>query len=293
MVERKKIPMVEGNGAAEKIFNQGFRYTFGVLSPAKRYLEGIVDMASQQKPAAKTVAITAASDAFSQEVAAGAAAAAAAHHMQVVYNNKYPDTATDVSSVISALKQTNPDLVLNAGHVQDALLVQKGLKEQNVQAKGYGYTVGPDTPDFANSLGKDANEVFGAAQWSDAVKYHGAPGFYRTAQEYAKAFEAAYHHRPDYHNAESTAACLAFQYALAESRHARSGESARRAREPRRHDVLRDHQVRQPRPQRLQADGDEPDPERQAGDGMAEGPRRIARDLAGEAVGPAVTAARR
>jgi len=214
MVERKKIPMVEGNGAAEKIFNQGFRYTFGVLSPAKRYLEGIIDMASQQKPAAKTVAITAASDAFSQEVAQGAAAAAAAHHMTVVYNNKYPDTATDVSSVISALKQTNPDLVLNAGHVQDALLVQKGLKEQNVQAKGYGYTVGPDTPDFANSLGKDANEVFGAAQWSDAVKYKGAPGFYQTAQQYAKAFEAAYHHRPDYHNAESTAACLAFQYAI-------------------------------------------------------------------------------
>jgi branched-chain amino acid transport system substrate-binding protein len=214
MAERKKIPMVEGNGAAEKIFNQGFKYTFGVLSPARRYLEGVLEMAKAQKPSAKTVAITAASDAFSQEVAQGAATWAQQHGMTVVYNNKYPDTATDVSSVISAVKQANADLVLNAGHVQDALLVQKGLKEQNVVAKGYGYTVGPDTPDFVNSLGADANDVFGAAQWSDAVKYHGAPGFYRTAQEYAKAFEAAYHHRADYHNAESSAACLAFQYAL-------------------------------------------------------------------------------
>ena len=65
--------MVEGNGAAEKIFNQGFRYTFGVLSPAKRYLEGILDLTRSEKPPAQTVAITAASDAFSQEVAAGAA----------------------------------------------------------------------------------------------------------------------------------------------------------------------------------------------------------------------------
>jgi branched-chain amino acid transport system substrate-binding protein len=214
IAERKKMPMVEGNGAAERIFNQGFKYTFGVLSPARRYLEGILALGKTQKPAAQTVAITAASDAFSQEVAQGAAAWAGANGMKVVYNNKYPDTATDVSSVISALKQTNPDIILNAGHLQDALLVQKGLREQNVMAKIYGYSVGPDTPDFATSLGGDANDVMGGAQWSESVKYHGEPGFYRTAPEYAKAIEDTYHHHADYHNAESTAACLAFQYAI-------------------------------------------------------------------------------
>jgi branched-chain amino acid transport system substrate-binding protein len=215
MVERKKMPMVEGNGAAEKIFSQGFKYTFAVLSPAKRYLEGIIDVARAGKPAAQTVAITAASDSFSQEVAEGVASYATAHGMKVVYNNKYPDTATDVSSIISAVKAANPDVILNAGHLQDALLVHKGLKEQNVLAKVYGYSVGPDTPDFVNSLGKDANYVFGGAQWSDAVKYRAdKPGFYATAKDYAKAFEGVYHHRPDYHNAESTAACVAFQYAL-------------------------------------------------------------------------------
>jgi branched-chain amino acid transport system substrate-binding protein len=216
MVERKKMPMVEGNGAAEKIFSQGFKYTFAVLSPAKRYLEGVLDMSRSQKPAPQSVAITAASDAFSQEVAQGAAEWAAAHGLKVVYNNKYPDTATDVSSIVSAVKAANPDIILNAGHLNDALLVHKGLKEQNVQARVYGYSVGPDTPDFANSLGKDANYVFGGAQWSDAVKYRAdKPGFYASAKDYAKAFEGVYGHRPDYHNAESTAACLAFQYALA------------------------------------------------------------------------------
>jgi len=214
IAERKKIPMVEGNGAAERIFNQGFKYTFGVLSPARRYLEGILALGKTQKPAAQTVAITAASDAFSQEVAQGAAAWATANGMKVVYNNKYPDTATDVSSIVSALKATNPDIILNAGHLQDALLVQKGLREQNVMAKIYGYSVGPDTPDFATSLGGDANDVMGGAQWSESVKYHGDPGFIATAPEYAKAIESAYHHHADYHNAESTAACLAFQYAI-------------------------------------------------------------------------------
>ena len=214
MVERKKIPMVEGNGAAEKIFSQGFKYTFAVLSPARRYLEGVLALAKTQKPAAQTVAITAASDAFSQEVAQGAAEWANTHGLKVVYNNKYPETATDVSGIISALKGSNPDVILNAGHLQDALLVHKGLKEQNVMAKAYGYSVGPDTPDFTNTLGKDADFVFGGAQWSESVKYKGAPGFFQSSKDHADAFDTIYRHRPDYHNAESTATCLAFQYAL-------------------------------------------------------------------------------
>jgi branched-chain amino acid transport system substrate-binding protein len=214
MSERKKMPMVEGNGAAEKIFSQGFKYTFGVLSPAKRYLEGILEMAMTMKPRPITVAISAASDAFSLEVQQGVVDYAGRHGFKVVYANKYPDTTTDVSSVVSAIKATNADIILNAGHLQDALLVHKGLKEQNVQAKIFGYSVGPDTPDFVNSLGKDANYVFGGAQWSEAVRYKGTAGFYKTATAYADAFDKVYKHRPDYHNAESTAACLAFQYAI-------------------------------------------------------------------------------
>ena len=123
-----------------------------------------------------------ANDAFSVEVAQGAADYATAHGMKVVYNNKYPADTTDVSSVVSAIKATNPDLILNGGHLQDALLLQKGFKEQNVNAKVFGYSVGPDTPDFRKTLGKDANYVFGGTQWSPTAKYKGAPGFITDSQ---------------------------------------------------------------------------------------------------------------
>ncbi|MBC5802953.1 MAG: amino acid ABC transporter substrate-binding protein, partial [Candidatus Eremiobacteraeota bacterium] len=214
VAERKKIPMVEGNGAAEKIFNQGYKYTFGVLSPAKKYLQRVLEMAVNQKPRPQTLAISASSDAFSLEVQDGAVTWAQQHGLKVVYANKYPDGATDVSSVISAIKAANPDIILNAGHLQDAILVNKGLKEQNVQAKIIGYSVGPDTPYTVGTLGKDSEDIVGGAQWSEAVGYRGIPGFYRTAKEYADAFDKQFHHRPDYHDAESTAACLAFQYAI-------------------------------------------------------------------------------
>jgi branched-chain amino acid transport system substrate-binding protein len=214
VVERLKVPMVEGNGSAEKIFNQGFQYTFAVLSPAKRYLEGILEMALTRKPRPQTVAIATANDAFSVEVGQGAADYATAHHMTVVYDNKYPADTTDLSSVVTGIKAANPDIILNGGHLDEALLLQRTLKEQNVNYKAVGYSVGPDTPDFRKTLGKDANYVFGGTQWSPTAKYQGAPGFIGDSKVYAAEFAKKYGHVPDYHNAESTATCLAFQYAI-------------------------------------------------------------------------------
>jgi branched-chain amino acid transport system substrate-binding protein len=214
VVERLKVPMVEGNGAAEKIFSQGFKYTFAVLAPGRKYLQGILEMALTEKPKPKTVAVVTANDAFSVEVGQGAADYATAHGMTVVYNNKYPADTTDVSSVVSGIKAVNPDLILNGGHLDEALLLQRTFKEQNVDAKIFGYSVGPDTPDFRKTLGTDANWVFGGTQWSPTAKYQGAPGFITDSKVYAAAFAKKYGHIPDYHNAESTASCLAFQYAI-------------------------------------------------------------------------------
>jgi branched-chain amino acid transport system substrate-binding protein len=214
VVERLKIPMVEGNGAAQSIFSQGFKYTFAVLAPGTKYLQGILEMAQTLKPKPKTIAIATANDAFSVEVGGGAAAYATAHGMSVVYNNKYPANTTDVSAVVSAIKALNPDIILNGGHLDEALLLQRTFKEQNVNAKIFGYSVGPDTPDYRKTLGKDANWVFGGTQWSPTAKYEGAAGFISSSKDYAAAFNKKYGHVPDYHNAESTAACLAFQYAL-------------------------------------------------------------------------------
>jgi branched-chain amino acid transport system substrate-binding protein len=213
-VERLKVPMVEGNGAAQSIFSQGFKYTFAVLAPGTKYLQGVLEMAQTLKPRPKTVAIATANDAFSVEVGTGAAAYATAHGLNVIYNNKYPANTTDVSAVVSGIKAVNPDIILNGGHLDEALLLQRTFKEQNVNAKIFGYSVGPDTPDYRKTLGKDANWVFGGTQWSPTAKYKGAAGFIGDSKVYAAEFAKKYGHIPDYHNAESTAACLAFQYAI-------------------------------------------------------------------------------
>jgi branched-chain amino acid transport system substrate-binding protein len=214
VAERRQIPMVDSGGAAENIFNQGYRYTVNVMSPARKYLVGIIEYAVRRNPRPKTIAISAASDAFSLEVQQGAVQSANDHGIHVVYADRYTADPASIAAAAAAIKAAAPDIVLNAGHLEDALLMQHALKDQHVSAKIYGYTNGPDVPAFGTSLGNDAEDVLGSAQWSAAVTYTGAPGFYRTAREYAAAFAAKMGHAPDYHNAEATAAGLAFQYAL-------------------------------------------------------------------------------
>lgn len=214
VAERRGVPLLDSSGAAERIFNQGYRYTFGVLSPARKYLVGIIEFAARRKPRPQTVAISAAGDAFSLEVQQGAVQSANDHGIHVVYAEHYADDPASVTAAAGAIAAAKPDIVLNAGHLQDALQVHRALKEQHAGAKIYGYSVGPDTPEFRAALGADAQAVLGSAQWSPAVSYRAEPGFYGTARAYADAFARLMGHQPDYHDAEATAAALALQYAL-------------------------------------------------------------------------------
>ncbi|MEO6797109.1 MAG: amino acid ABC transporter substrate-binding protein [Candidatus Dormibacter sp.] len=214
VAEKNGIPMVEANGAAQSIFSHGYRYTFGVLSPAFKYLTGVLDMAATLSPKPATIAILSANDSFSVEVAKAIEDYAPTKGMQVVFNKQYPAAAPDVSGLVSQAKASNPDIVMNSGHLAEAIAINKAAKQLSLNAKIFAYSVGPSTPDFIKALGGDADYVYDGSQWTPQVKYQ--PSFYLSVSDYSKAYEKKYSSSepPDYHVAESTAACLAFQKAL-------------------------------------------------------------------------------
>jgi len=218
IAEQYKISMVEGNGAAKAIFSKGFHYIFGVLSPASEYAKVILEAALALPNPPKTVAIISANDAFSLEVAAAAKAYAVSHNLNVVYYQQYPANTTDLTSVLTALKTsgpggTIPDMLLGSGHENEAVTTMKEAKQLHINAKLYAFTVGPATPDFISALGPTANYVLSSAQWTAQEKYNGIDVF-GTPANYAQMYQTEYGHAPSYQSAESTAAGLAFQYAL-------------------------------------------------------------------------------
>src|SRR5436309_6726896 len=211
IAEQNEIPMVEANGAAQSIFNQGYKYTFGVLSPANKYLQGVIDMAATLSPKPTTIAMLSADDNFSLEVAEGVNTYAATKGLNVVLYKKYKNGATNLSAEVQAAKAANADIVLNSGHLQEAIAINKAAKEQKVNAKIFAYSVGPSTPAFTTALGKDADYVYGGSQWTPQAKY--TPAFYLSVAESVAAYKAKYPGlgAPDYPVAESTPACFALQ----------------------------------------------------------------------------------
>ena len=215
IAERYKIPMVEANGSAESIFSKGYRYTFMILSPARTYLRGIIDAVLAKDPNVKTVAILGENESFSKEVAGGAAEYATEKKLTVVYAELYPTNAQDVSALLTAIKGKNPDVILGSGHLQDSLLIVKQAKDLGVSPKAIGFSVGPSSPEFSTNLGKSADYIFGATQWTEALKYNGEDAW-KTPKAFGDAFRAKH---PDYKTipyqvAESAVAVIAYQKAI-------------------------------------------------------------------------------
>ena len=213
IAEKYEIPMVEGEGAAEKIFSQGYKYTFGTLSPAQFYLKGVVEMAAAQNPKPKTVVILSANDSFSVEVADGAKKVAEGLGLTVAAYIKYPDKETNLTAQVTQAKALNPDLLLNSGHFAEAVAIVKAAKELGLNVQGAGFSVGPSLPEFQTSLKADADYVYGGAQWTKDLKLNGDDPW-KTPQAYYDAFVKRWGNPPSYQSAMATACGLVFQKAI-------------------------------------------------------------------------------
>ena len=215
IAEKNRVPMVAAHGAAESLYSQDNSYTFSIVSPARNYLRGVIALVLAKNPTLRTVALLGADEPFSHEVLDGAAEYATEHHLTVVSQALYPLNTGDVRDLLTDLKRRNPDLILVAGHLQDAILIIKQAKELGVTPKVIGFTSGPSTPEFRANLLRDADYIFGATQWTAALHYSGI-GLWATPRDYAAAFQSAHRDYPQvpYQTAESTAALIAFQQAI-------------------------------------------------------------------------------
>src|SRR5256712_9981915 len=114
IAEQNQIPMVEANGAAQSIFNQGYQYTLGVLSPANKYLQGVIDMAATLNPKPTTVAMLSADDNFSLEVAQGIIDYAPTKGTTVFPATKHKNGATNPPAEYQAAKSATPVIDLTS-----------------------------------------------------------------------------------------------------------------------------------------------------------------------------------
>jgi branched-chain amino acid transport system substrate-binding protein len=213
VTERNGQVMVDSAGADNAIFAKGYQRIFAVLSPASEYAASIVKAVQELgNPQPKTVAVLTADDGFSKQAAQGGIDAAKEAGWTVFGPYTYPESSTDISSQLTKVRPNNPDLIIESGHLEEGIAAVKQSAELGIKPMGFGETVAPPTPDFRETLGARADGVLGSSQWVPQVK--GQDKYFGTAQNYVKLFQDKYGTEPEYHNAEASAACLAFALAI-------------------------------------------------------------------------------
>src|SRR3972149_5061263 len=214
IAEKYKKILWNHGGSSDEIFKEGFRYIVSTISPASKYLNGIIDMVKTIDKEAKKIALIQADDSgFSTNIAAGAKHYGEEKGFQVT-NFKYQSGTKDFSFLLNNVKQNNPDIILSAGRAEDDLMLARQIIEHRVSAKAIGLVVA-GIKHFKEQLGKDAEFFLGPSQWERGIKIK--PNFGPSPEEFFKRFKEAYGKEPAYPAAQGYNIGLIIQWCIEEA----------------------------------------------------------------------------
>ena len=193
ITEKYAYPMLAVGASARNIWERGFKYVFQTATPSEYYMIGAVEIAN--KHGLKTMVVVAENTLFTQECAQGARDHAKKLGMQVLHYEEYSRGVADLAPLILKSKQLKPDIFIGCTYLPEAILLTRQMKDLDFAPKVFGFSVGVALPDYAKSLGRDAEAVFGSSQWEPGVRLPGAREF---AEKYKKKFNS----EPSYHAAQ-------------------------------------------------------------------------------------------
>ena len=215
--ERHGVFHWETTGAAEVITRRGFKHTFQVGAPARKYGQAAVDFIIDDlakrlnKPLSDTrVALLWENRAFGKSVGDGIRAYAATKNMKLVYDEGYDQFATDMTPIVQKLKDVKPDILIAISFPNDAILFQRKAKELDFNVAAFiGVSAGYSSPDLRNSIGDSVNGIFVAdfpPKVNPAVLN---PETRKVADEFYKRYEAKMKRPPAGHAAAGFSAVWA------------------------------------------------------------------------------------
>jgi branched-chain amino acid transport system substrate-binding protein len=141
LAEEAKIPWIVEMSAQDEITRRGFRYTFRVVPEAARQASDMVDfvqeMGQKTSKRARTAAVMGTDDAYGKTVSRNLHAAFKKAGIESVGDTFYPVKATDLTVEIAALAARKPDVWFFTSQLNDAVLVTRALRQQQVQALGF------------------------------------------------------------------------------------------------------------------------------------------------------------
>ncbi len=202
-------------GASDQIYSKGYRWIVGILTPASKYLHGVVDLARERDPGPRRVAILHSSrGSFPESVASGVETYAVRKGFQISFKSRYQPPVTDFSPLLEEMDRSGPELIIGVGRIQDDLLLAGQIAQRGTKAKAVAL-VAAGINQFSEELGDRALGFMGPSQWESAGA--DTPDFGPSAAELGERLAAFRPGGGDYAMAQAYAAGLVAQKCVEEA----------------------------------------------------------------------------
>lgn len=192
--------MAVANNYTERDFKHVFRVGLsaaGLGQPAPIYTAEVLAPMLKADVKALKVAVIAEDSAFGVDVSKAAIDQAEKLGIKVGLRELYSAKTTDLSPLVLKLKSLNPDVIIATQFINDAILLQRQMKELNFSPKAFvGTSAGHSTLSLAEAIGKDVNGIFSSSFPLDANVASLSATARADRDEFVKRYEAKYKMTP-------------------------------------------------------------------------------------------------
>ena len=179
VAERYGIPFVVPVSVADKITEQGFKNVFRIAAKDSWWTRDqfafLKEIQDEYKVKVKKLAFVYENGEWGKGFAGQWAKLAKDGGYEVVLDEPYPSTATDMSPIVQKIKRANPDVLLLTSNAADAILLTNTLAEYKVKLKAIIASGGGHAdPSFLKAAGNNARYLFDIVEWETDVNKPGA-----------------------------------------------------------------------------------------------------------------------
>jgi branched-chain amino acid transport system substrate-binding protein len=220
VTERHGKMMLIHSGASDKIWEQGYKYAIGVLTPSSGYYRSALKMLKTLEPKVSTVALITEDEPFNRAIQAALMKLLPKEGFRIIVNEVYPEKVADLSPILTKVKALNPDAILTSSHFRDGALLAKQAAELGVLPKFFALGSAPSTIEWWETVGpKGANATVATSQWEpvDFPKPEKHPNWYGpkvTGKGFNEWFKKKWGVETDFRGVQALASGLVLQWGI-------------------------------------------------------------------------------
>lgn len=206
--DHEKVLWNQG-GAADGIYQKGYRWVVGTLTPASEYLAGLLPLVRQADPEAMTLGIVRVYPGeFPKAVSQPLERTCKALGFKLTLLREYPPSTVDLRNILEEVKGIRPDVLVAVGRIHNDLELARCLARRRPSLKAVAVVAAP-IQQFREVLGEKAEGFLGPSQWEEACRY---PIDYGPASsEVLASIRQLGRYHVDYPAVQAYAACLVAQ----------------------------------------------------------------------------------